>query len=321
MREEKPVGPVGCVRAHGELRLWRCILAGTQEESKGLEAGPCGGAESGGGGGFACGVGWWGPIHAVTGPHCKVTGGITSWSDDVVHTLCTSSLAPRQSWKRSPTFLLLKMGKQVVPGEISAHIMWTQVLGCSHYHALPTGTASGETEKGRTGDVRKGGWQSQGLIPTAWQSHHLPQKATGVTKSTVRFGFPDAGVQFPLSEAVLTVGPQFGTQEALLKQVVLEDHEVPLKETELCRVYSGFIGRNLVRHLKRNVWGEVADIQGLPGLNMLSHPPHPELCLWAHPTTGSGEPTPCQATWQCWGAVLGSSVSVNEGPQSPLLRK
>lgn len=57
MREEKPAGPVGCVRAHGELRLWRCILGGTQEESKGLEAGPCGGAESGGGGGFACGVG------------------------------------------------------------------------------------------------------------------------------------------------------------------------------------------------------------------------------------------------------------------------
>lgn len=56
-----------------------------------------------------------------------------------------------------PHFLPLKMGTQVVPGEISAQIIWTQVLGCSHYHALPTGTANGETEKGRIGDVRRGG--------------------------------------------------------------------------------------------------------------------------------------------------------------------
>ena len=97
------------------------------------------------------------------------------------------------------------------------------------------------------GDRARGSY----LLPGRAITFH--KKPPGVTKSTVRFGFPDAGVQFPLSEAVLTVGPQFGTQEALLKQVVLEDHEVPLKETELCRVYSGFIGRNLVRHLKRNV--------------------------------------------------------------------
>lgn len=76
------------------------------------------------------------------------------------------------------------------------------------------------------------------------------RKPLGVTKSMVMFSFPDAGAQFSLPKAVLTVGPRLGTQEALLKQMVLGDYQGSLKEIELCRVYSGLIGRNLPRHLR-----------------------------------------------------------------------
>lgn len=168
---------------------------------------------------------------------------------------------------------------------------------------FPQGLRMGKLRKEGLGMLGGVGDRARGSFLLPGRAITFHKKTLGVTKSTARFSFPDAGAQFSLPKAVLTVGPRLGTQEALLKQMVLGDHQGFLKEIELCRVYSGLIGRNLPRHLRQNGWGEAADIQGLPGLNMLSHPPQPELCLWEHPA-GSGEPTPCQATWQCWGAVF-----------------